>query len=228
MAGAERWYFLAMAALGAVVAIAIVAFWLGASSADEDDGTMASAVVETPVVEATEVRTLVARSPSPSPTAPPAPTQAPAAVTATPTEEPAATEPPVLSTVAPAPQPPDPTPEPATPIAAAPPTPPPEAAVAESLSGNWRITDTVTEGAGIGQTFTFDVVLTQSGSSVQGGNFELSIVGTVEDGLVTAQFTQPAGISGTFVWTLAGNGAASGTFESSVPNRGTSQLQRLQ
>jgi hypothetical protein len=82
----------------------------------------------------------------------------------------------------------------------------------------------LTEGAGTGQTFTFDVVLTQSGSSLSGGSPELSLSGAIDGQSITAQFTQPSGITGVFVWTFAADGTANGTFQSSVPNAGTSQL----
>jgi hypothetical protein len=50
--------------------------------------------------------------------------------------------------------------------------------------------------------------------------------GFVEGPTATLSYTQPAlGLAGTFSWTMMGN-AAFGTFTSSVPNSGTSQLVR--
>ena len=99
---------------------------------------------------------------------------------------------------------------------------------AADFGGRWRIVDTVTAGEGAGQTFTFDVVLAQSGATLSGGNAQISLSGTVSGDTATVQFTQPSlGYSGTFVWTLTGRDAASGSFSSSVPNSGTSQLVRL-
>jgi hypothetical protein len=222
VAGAERQYFLAIAALAAVVALVIGAFWLGTSVNGGSDGPpLDRAALQTPVVERTQVSTPVTTSPSAGPTASTTPSATPTTPSPTPVEEPDGVETPTVVVIEPSPvQTPEPTIE--TRDAA-----PAAEAGSASLTGNWRILDTVTEGAGSGQSFTFDVALVQSGSSLQGGNFELSIVGTVDGGSVIAQFAQPSGITGTFSWTVIDDGSASGTFESSVPNSGTSQLIRL-
>ena len=41
-----------------------------------------------------------------------------------------------------------------------------------SFSGNWRVIDTITEGSGVGQTFTFDIHLVQVGNTLTGGTEE--------------------------------------------------------
>jgi len=98
---------------------------------------------------------------------------------------------------------------------------------APSLTGRYRIADTITEGAGAGMVASFDVDLQQAGNAVTGGNSEIRLTGQIEGNTVRAQFVQPAlGYSGTFVWNLQGS-SGSGTFTSSVPNAGVSQLTRL-
>ena len=53
--------------------------------------------------------------------------------------------------------------------------------------------------------------------------------GTVAGNIATVQFSQPTlGVTGIFIWTLGADGNASGTFTSSIPNSGTSELVRLQ
>ena len=129
-----------------------------------------------------------------------------------------------------------PTLTPATPLppTLAPPTPTPTAnpsgAPADApgnFAGNWTIVDTVTGGAGVGSAFSFDVTLMQSGSTLQGGNSELIVVGRVDGNTATVQFNQPGpGFTGLFVWTMDGTGNASGSFSTSAPNGGPSQLIR--
>ncbi|MCC6770833.1 MAG: hypothetical protein IT360_06435, partial [Gemmatimonadaceae bacterium] len=52
--------------------------------------------------------------------------------------------------------------------------------------------------------------------------------GTVAGNIATVEFNQPGlGLTGIFIWTLGADGNATGTFTSSVPNSGTSQLIRL-
>ena len=55
----------------------------------------------------------------------------------------------------------------------------------------------------------------------------LRLTGIVSGSSLTAQFTQPTGITGAFSWTLDAGGSPSGSFQSSVPNSGNSQLIRL-
>ena len=126
-----------------------------------------------------------------------------------------------------------PTPLPLAPAPAAtasppPPPPAPQAQGVPALNGRFRIVDTVTEGEGAGLVVSFDVDLRQSGSTVSGGNDEISLSGQVEANTARVQFVQPRlGYTGTFLWLLNASGG-SGTFSSSVPNRGTSQLVRMQ
>ncbi len=124
---------------------------------------------------------------------------------------------------------------PPSPTAAAPTSTPaaqqPSATPASStqadFSGSWVVIDTVTSGTGAGQTFSFEVTLTQSGSQLSGGNSGILIQGQVEGRTAWATYTQPAlGLTGTFSWTMSSAGAAAGSFTSSVPNAGTSQLVR--
>ena len=96
-----------------------------------------------------------------------------------------------------------------------------------NYAGNWRVVDTVTDGAGAGQTFTFDITLNQTGNVISGGNGGIIMSGTVSGQTATVSFSQPAlDITGTFVWTMGAGGNASGSYTSSVPNSGTSQLIR--
>jgi hypothetical protein len=104
--------------------------------------------------------------------------------------------------------------------------PPASTGAAANFSGSWLVVDTVTTGNGAGQTFSFEVTLTQSGNSLSGGNSGIQMSGVVSGATATLTYVQPAlGLTGTFNWTMSG-GAASGTFTSSVPNAGTSQLVR--
>ena len=85
----------------------------------------------------------------------------------------------------------------------------------------------MTSGSGTGQTFAFDVQLTQSGSTLSGGNSGMVITGTVQGNTAQAQFVQPQlGYTGTFTWTMSGDGNAYGTFTSTAGNAGTSALIR--
>lgn len=98
-----------------------------------------------------------------------------------------------------------------------------------NFAGNWRIVDTVVQGRGAGQTYAFFVTISQTGSALQGGAAgAISLSGTVAANVATVEFTQPTiGVTGIFIWTLNADGNASGTFTSSIPNSGTSQLIRL-
>jgi hypothetical protein len=129
--------------------------------------------------------------------------------------------------------PPTSTPLPPEPTAPPPPTstPAPAAPAAgpADFSGRWRITDTVTEGSNVGDTFTFDVTLTQNGNQLSGGNNGIQMSGTVSGDTALVQYAQPAlGYTGTFIWTMVAPGEATGSFTSSYPNSGTSTLHRLQ
>jgi hypothetical protein len=104
--------------------------------------------------------------------------------------------------------------------------PPAATGATADFSGNWSVIDTVTAGTGAGQTFSFDVTLTQTGNSLSGGNSGIQISGAVSGSTATVTYAQPAlRLTGTFTWTMS-NGGASGTFTSSVPNSGSSQLIR--
>ena len=156
-------------------------------------------------------------APTPPPTSTPAPTPTPpppAPVPPTPV--------PVFPTAAP-PPPPAPTPP------APPPAPPAPQQASANFSGRWRIVDTVEQGAGSGQTFEFDVGLTQSGSQLTGGNSGIVMSGTVNGRTAQVQYVQPAlGYTGTFTWTMGPDGNAFGAFTNSLPNSGRSSLIRLQ
>jgi hypothetical protein len=152
---------------------------------------------------------------------------------ATPTAQQNATAAATLTPVPPTATPVPPTAIPAAPTstavpgAPAPVAPPPAAAATANFAANWRIIDTVTEGSGAGQTFTFDVTLTQTGNEIGGGNGGIVMTGSVSGTTASVSYTQPAlGLTGTFIWTMGANGNATGTFTSSVPNSGTSQLIR--
>jgi hypothetical protein len=139
------------------------------------------------------------------------------------------------------PSPPTPTPAPVAPTATAAPAPPsppvpaPPTAVAPPVlgaqadfTGSWRIVDTITNGTGAGQTFSFDVTLNQAGSQISGGNAGLVLNGGLSGRTATVQFSQPSlGHTGTFVWSMDASGNAAGMFVSSVPNTGSSQLIRM-
>ena len=109
------------------------------------------------------------------------------------------------------------------------PTTPPAASAGinpvRSFSGSWTAVDTVLDGQGAGQTFTFDVTLNQNGKSLTGGNGGITISGTVDGPKANLTFIQTSvGYQGTFTWTMTNGGNAEGTFSSSVPNSGRSEL----
>jgi hypothetical protein len=104
----------------------------------------------------------------------------------------------------------------------------PPAQMLVNYSGSWRITDSVSEGAGAGQVFSFDVVLLQSGDRVFGGNAELSLEGTVNGDTLMVRFNQPhLGYSGQFTWVMTNSSRGVGSFRSSAPNSGQSTIVRL-
>ncbi len=104
-------------------------------------------------------------------------------------------------------------------------TPAAPVAALANLSGQWRVMDTVEEGVGAGQTFTFDVSLNQSGNRVSGGNSGIQIEGIVTGQTALLTYAQPAlGYSGTFTWFLGTDGTIAGRFTGSVPNSGRSEL----
>lgn len=108
-------------------------------------------------------------------------------------------------------------------------TQPPSAAAPASFAGNWRVVDTVLGGQGAGQTYAFFVSITQTGAELRGGApGAIEFSGTVAANIATVQFAQPTlGVTGIFIWTLNADGNASGTFTSSIPNSGASELIRL-
>ena len=168
-------------------------------------------------------RSVVAAQATPASTPPPATRVPETTRTPEPTRTPEVVATPeatqtVPATVTPAPQPPAATPAEQPTLART---------ATANFGGNWTIVDTVTEGAGVGSAYSFDVALVQSGSALQGGNFQLFVVGRVDGNTATLQFNQPGpGFTGLFVWTMDGTGNASGSFTTSVPNGGTSQLIR--
>ena len=86
----------------------------------------------------------------------------------------------------------------------------------------------MTQGPGTGQSFTFDISLQQTGNTISGGNSGLQITGSVDGQTASVTYTQPAiGHTGSFTWTMVTATRAEGTFSSSLPNAGTSTLQRL-
>jgi hypothetical protein len=91
------------------------------------------------------------------------------------------------------------------------------------------VVDTVTEGPGTGQTFSFDVTLQQDGAVLRGGNSGLTINGVVQGNTASVAYVQPGlGYTGTFHWTMQSRAEARGSFTNSAPNSGSSVLVRLQ
>jgi hypothetical protein len=121
----------------------------------------------------------------------------------------------------------------ATPTAA--PTKPSEATATASpgaseradFTGVWTVLYTITDGAGVGQSYSFDVSLEQNGRRISGGNDGIRVDGTAEGRTVTLTYRQPAlGYTATFTWTLINGSWGGGAFTSAV-NAGTSLLQRV-
>jgi hypothetical protein len=219
MVGAERRYFLAIGAMASLILAALVFLWMRAASGG---GALPDASTPRgPLSGGTgSIETQIVTGPTtPEATGSGGANQSPLATAEVTVSSTPAPPPPLASPLAAPTVPATPAPLPAAET--------PAASEHSNLSDRWRIVDTVSEGAGSGQTFVFDVVLLQSGSSVSGGNFELSLAGTLDASGLTAQFTQPSGITGNFSWSLGSGGNGSGTFQSSVPNGGTSQLIRL-
>jgi len=201
--GLNRYVIPAGALLATFVVSALLVFAVASLVGGDSDN-------DEPPASAEATRTPALTAPTPTLTA----TAAPVMLTATPTPVPTLAP---TATLAP------PTPLPPTP---APPTLPPAPA---SFAGAWRIVDTVLQGRGAGQTYTFQVAITQSGSALSGGAAgDINLSGTVAGNIATVEFNQPGlGFTGIFIWTLGADGNAAGTFTSSVPNSGTSQLVRL-
>ena len=190
----------------AVIVLAGLFFVASACWNAEPRGTVSLPATSTPA----PVPESVTREPQATPTTSLVP------VNPTPTVVPTSSPPPPPSPTSP-PMPPSPTQQQAPPVA-----------LMANLSGRWQIADTVTEGAGLGQTYAFVISLSQLGDRISGGNGEIVINGLVEDQTVRASYLQPAfGYTGTFTWTLVAGNLAQGTFTSSVPNSGTSTLTRL-
>lgn len=198
-----------------VIVFAVASFFLGGS---DDEGAPAPTSTATRTIEVTPTSTPTpTRTSTPSPT--PGSTLAP---TSTPTLS-------ALPTVAPTQPLPPPTPASAEPLRPAPTQAAPVSSAPASFAGAWRIVDSVLQGRGAGQTFSFQVSITQAGDTIQGGTSGvIALAGAVAGNIATVEFSQPAlGITGIFIWTLGADGNASGTFTSNVPNSGTSQLIRL-
>jgi hypothetical protein len=98
-----------------------------------------------------------------------------------------------------------------------------------NFAGTWGLVDTVEEGRGAGETYVFLVTIVQSGAALEGGAADaINFSGTVAANVATVEFSQPTlAVTGIFIWTMQPDGNATGTFTSSVPNSGTSQLLRV-
>jgi trypsin-like peptidase len=104
-----------------------------------------------------------------------------------------------------------------------------ESTQATSYAGRWRITDTVTSAQGTGEIYVFDVDFYQYGDELIGLSEELVMSGYVVGGGIQMGWSNlQAGLDGTFHWTMQSPDFGTGTFVSSVPNSGTSVLERLQ
>jgi hypothetical protein len=177
----------------------------------EAAATVTSTPTPSPTTELPSPAATSTTVPGPAATAPTATSSPTTAPTAAPTNTPTA-----VPTVAPTAQPP------ATPVATA--IPP------ASFAGSWRIVDRILGGQGAGETYAFFVSIAQTGAELRGGApGAIEFSGTVAGNIATVQFSQPTlGVTGIFIWTLGADGSASGTFTSSIPNSGTSELVRLQ
>ena len=103
----------------------------------------------------------------------------------------------------------------------------PVASERADFTGTWTVLYTITDGAGAGQSYSFDVSLEQDGRRVSGGNDGVRVDGTAEGRTVTLTYRQPAlGYTATFTWTLVNGSWGGGAFTSAV-NAGTSLLQRV-
>ena len=193
---------------GAIV-FAVASFFLGGS---DDEASPAPTATATPTIEVRSSPTLTSTR----------------LATSTPTPVPNVT-PTSTPTLAPTQLPVTPAPLPTEPPRPAPTQAPPITSTPANFAGVWRIADTVLQGRGAGQTFTFEVSITQTGNAIQGGAAGvIALAGTAAGNIATVEFSQPAlGITGIFIWTLGADGNATGTFTSNVPNSGTSQLIRL-
>jgi hypothetical protein len=105
--------------------------------------------------------------------------------------------------------------------------PPREEAPARSIAGIWRISDSPTFGAGVGETYTFIVTIRQDGGSVSGSGDGLVLNGSIAGRSVEVSYTQGQ-YSGTFSWQLNGNGRRMvGSFTNSSGNGGISVAERV-
>lgn len=197
---------LVVAAIGLSLAAGAVVAWLAASGSG---GPQAGSAPETPAP------TEPARTASRTATRAPAPT-------ATPTETATAT-PTATATATARPQP---TPVPPTATRAGPtPTTP---ARQGDLSGRWQIVDTVTNGPGANETYTFTVQLQQAGSAISGSGGGLTLAGERQGDRVVVAFERSGG-TGYFIWTAQGNNLLTGTFrDNGAGNGGTSIARRLE
>jgi hypothetical protein len=173
-------------------------------------------------------------TPTPNPRAtatatpePPTPTPEPATATATPTEEPTRTPTPRRS------QRGQQAPATATPRSREPtatPTPDrPDASEQVSLSGRWKVTDTVEYGGEAGQSFVFEIELEQDGSRVTGrGKDGFRFEGRLEGSVLVLGFTRPGG-AGIFIVNRMPDGSfAGGWRDFDQQNGGPTTMLKLQ
>ncbi|MEX0781658.1 MAG: hypothetical protein WD557_03340 [Dehalococcoidia bacterium] len=163
---------------------------------------------------------------TPTPDTPPStPTPEPATPRSTATEVPTRTPTPERSTTPGRSQRrPDPT-STATPTA----TPrPSQEQPTVSMSGRWRVTDTVHFGMSTGQSFTVDISLSQQGQRVTGtGSDGFRFEGHIDGNVLTLAFTSPGGV-GIFIWGLLPDGSFTGDWRDyTAQNGGPSTMSRV-
>jgi hypothetical protein len=94
-----------------------------------------------------------------------------------------------------------------------------------TVAGDWIVTDAIRAGPGAGTQVTFRVRLTQTGAQVTGTG-DLTLSGQLEGATLRATYTHPTG-SGEVVWSFSADGTGfTGTFTSSLGNRGDSLGRR--
>jgi hypothetical protein len=147
------------------------------------------------------------------------PTPEPPSPTPTPTEEPTRTPTPERTSERRAQRRPEPTP---TRVPSR--TPVPDV----SMTGRWRVQDTVDFGVGAGQTFTFDIILEQDGQRVRGrGNDGFRFDGQIDGNILTLAFTSPGG-TGIFIWGLSPDGSFVGDWRDyTAQSGGPSVMSRV-